>query len=409
MSPSASVSSRRLRLSERLGDTAWFGPFLGAVAGAGLSLAISAIEGPPSGDTTAVTVEQARSAIWSALALLFTSLSVVLAVVAMTAQNMVNRFSPRLLRVKMKTIQSRSLLIVFSFTASYVFAELVVNRTASGDASTPPAGLTVALVLFVLSAVVLIAYIGRLMEFTRVDRTVRWVRQLVVAAARHLERELPSKGEIETSSGAFDPPAGAADLVARSSGYVVRVDVRHLRTLAAGHGATIAIDAELGQLVTPGDRVGWIAGDEALDHPSLSDAAIRAVELDAVENQHRDVRFDLDLLVDIALTALPPVLNDPRTAVQAVDQLTIALGPLAEMRPGPRSWQGDEGGSQVLVKAPTLGELVDHAARRVLLYGAEDPTVVRALTTLARELDRVGPFDTDRRVAEELLSALGGD
>jgi uncharacterized membrane protein len=136
------------------------------------------------------------------------------------------------------------------------------------------------------------------------------------------------------------------------------------------------------------------------------DSIAESVELALAKNSRRDIGHDIRLLVDIALRALSPAVNDPHTASQSVEQLVLQLRPLAESRPGPRRWASDGGAAAVLVKMPTLGELVDYAARRVLLYGATDPIVTDALLRLARELERVGLTADDQRVAQELIHEI---
>jgi uncharacterized membrane protein len=103
---------------------------------------------------------------------------------------------------------------------------------------------------------------------------------------------------------------------------------------------------------------------------------------------------------------LSPAVNDPHTASQSVEQLVLQLRPLAESQPGPRHWASDEGPPAVFVKMPTLGELVNYVARRVLFYGASDPIVTDSLLRLARELQRVGVTDDDQRVAQDLIHEI---
>ena len=83
----------------RFQDAGWVGPLIGAVGGFGLAVALQYIGPTSSASATSATVQDSRGSIWSALALLFTGLSIVLAVVTLTAQNTSNQFSPRLLRI----------------------------------------------------------------------------------------------------------------------------------------------------------------------------------------------------------------------------------------------------------------------------------------------------------------------
>jgi uncharacterized membrane protein len=263
----------------------------------------------------------------------------------------------------------------------------------------------VGLALLISSAIVLVVHISRTLQFIRIDRTLAWIGGLIVGAGRQVAHEYRHFAAVPGP--AFEPQEGAAELVALSSGYVWNVQVRHLCRLASDHDVVVTIDVLPGQLVTPGDRLGWVASTQgAVEDRKVLDSIVESIELESSKNARTDIGHDIRLLVDIALKALSPAVNDPHTASQSVEQLVLQLRPLAELHPGPRRWASDSGPSAVLVNMPTLGELVDYAARRVLFYGASDPIVTDALLRLARELERVGVTDDDRRVAQELMQKI---
>jgi len=337
--------------------------------------------------------------------LLFTGLSVVLAVVTLTAQNTSNQFSPRLLRIKMMALSERMVLIAFSFAATYIITELFLQRSQAGDELARPLSMLVGLALLVCSAVILVVHISRTLQFIRIDRTLNWIGGLIISAGRHVAHEYRDFAAVPIS--AFEPQPGAVEVFAMSSGYVWNVQAGHLCRLASDYDVVVTIDVLPGQLVTAGDRLGWIAGNQgAVDNSKAPESVAQSIELARAKNSRKDIGHDIRLLVDIALRALSPGINDPHTASQSVEQLIFQLRPLAESHPGPRGWASDGGPPVVLVMMPTLGELVDYAARRVLLYGASDPIVTDVLLRLAQELDRVGLTEDDRRVARELTKDI---
>lgn len=393
------------RVGRQMRETGWAGPLVGAIGGFGLAVLLQYVGPASSANANSATVQDSRQGIWSALALLFTGLSVVLAVVTLTAQNTSNQFSPRLLRIKMMALAERMVLITFSFAATYIITELLLQRSKAGDELARPLSMLVGLTLLIVSAVVLVVHISRTLQFIRIDRTLNWVGGLIVGAGRHVAHEYRDFAAVPVS--AFEPQQGAAEVIAASSGYVWNVQARHLCRLASHHGVVITIDVLPGQLVTPGDRLGWVASaNGAVENGEAFDSIVESIELASSKNARTDIGHDIRLLVDIALKALSSAVNDPHTASQSVEQLVLQLRPLAESRPGPRHWASDGGSSEVFVKMPTLGELVNYAARRILFYGASDPIVTESLLRLARELQRVGVTDDDQRVAQELIHEI---
>jgi len=93
------------------------------------------------------------------------------------------------------------------------------------------------------------------------------------------------------------------------------------------------------------------------------------------------------MLVDIAIRALSPAVNDPTTAVQSLDRIEALLVELAPRHPGP-SFVVDAGGTpRGLVPAPRWADYVELGLVEIRRYGQESPQIVRRLTAL---YDRLG-------------------
>jgi uncharacterized membrane protein len=386
----------------RLREAAWLPPIVAAVAGCGLALVVAGIEGPANPRSIAIDVDRARNSLWAALTLLFTALTIVMAVLALIAQNMASRYSPRLLRVKVLVNAERKVLFAFTVVGSYIVTELVLERKSLPDDPAPPAALLVGLVLIVVFAVVLVWFINRMLRSIRVDWLVRSVGGLIVDAARRRAHDY--RKDEEVPAGALDAPPGAAEVTAGDSGYFVGVDTGRLHKLAAAQDVVIAVEAEVGQLVVAAERIAWIS--RPVEDQTFTDAVAQSFGIARAQDPSTDVRFDMHLLVDIALMALSSAVNDPHTAEQCIDELTLRLSGLAEHRAGPRGRPGADGQPIVIVNLPTLGSEVEWFVRRILLYGAADPIVTEALLRLVRQLERVGPLDGDRQTARALTTEI---
>jgi uncharacterized membrane protein len=383
-------------------DAAWLPPTAAAVLGFGLALLVAGIEGPANPKSVAIDIDRARNSLWAALTLLFTALTIVMAVVALIAQSMATRYSPRLLRVKLLVTAERRVLVAFTLTASYVLTQLLLERKNLPDDPAPPAALLVGLVLIVASAVVLVWFINRMLRSIRVDWLVRSVGDLILDAARRRAHDY--RKDTEVPAGALDAPPAAAEVTAADSGYFVGADTGQLYKLAAAQDVVIAVEAEVGQLVVAAEPIAWIS--RPVEDQTFTDSVAQSFGIARAQDPETDVHFDIRLLVDIALMALSPAVNDPHTAEQCIDELTLLLHRLADHRPGPRGRMGADGEPIVIVNLPTLGSEVEWFVRRVLLYGAADPVVTDALQRLARQLERVGPLDGDRQTAHALTAEI---
>jgi uncharacterized membrane protein len=114
----------------------------------------------------------------------------------------------------------------------------------------------------------------------------------------------------------------------------------------------------------------------------------------------QDAGFVLRQLVDVAIRALSPAVNDPTTGVQAIDRLVDLLATVAS-RPEPSGWFVDDAGSARLrCREPGLERLVDLAFVEIIRYGADSPQVVRRLRAAFDVLEGIAQPDVVATIAE---------
>ena len=138
----------------------------------------------PDQGSVAVTVTQARASLLSALALVFTGLSIVLALTSLTAGSTANMFSKRLLRMQLRRSSDKLVLGVFALTASFIVGSQILLRTRAGDSLAPPLMMIVAVILLMLTGVLIVWYINGTLQSLRVDRVIRWTGRQILRAAR---------------------------------------------------------------------------------------------------------------------------------------------------------------------------------------------------------------------------------
>jgi uncharacterized membrane protein len=131
-------------------------------------------------------------------------------------------------------------------------------------------------------------------------------------------------------------------------------------------------------------------------------AIVDAISVEPARPPLTDVGLGDRILVDIALMAVSPAINDPYTAVQSIDQLAILLTDVAGRRTGGVAWTDQDTGARVFVNAPTLGDYLDDAVTPILTYAGNDETVIAALARLAHLVEDVATEDVDRDRARRL-------
>ena len=180
-------------------------------------------------------------------------------------------------------------------------------------------------------------------------------------------------------------PRGAVAITSLRSGYVQAVRCRALLSHAARHRACMRLRPRVGEHVVAGTTLAWIwpatPGDPAPDPQLFARVLDAGVRIGFERTLEQDAAFGIRQLVDAACKALSPAVNDPYTAVQAIDHLTVifcalAQRPLGQPRcPPPERRGGDRPGRRFPEYLAVMCGLI----RR---YGAHEPTVADALLRL---------------------------
>src|ERR1700722_6410951 len=189
---------------------------------------------------------------------------------------------------------------------------------------------------------------------------------------------------------------------------VAKLDVDSLVALAREGQGTIVMACAVGDTLVEGSALLHVHDSGT---PLLEDALRRAVHLKRERTFEQDPKYPIRLLVDIAIKALSPAINDPTTAVQTIDQLEDPLRRLgaAELDAG---YAVDANGALRLVfPTPTWEDYLSLALDEIRHFGSNSVQVMRrmrsALVGLADTLPSQERVETVRNYLEHLDRVIG--
>ncbi len=252
----------------------------------------------------------------SAIGVAGTVFSITIAALSLAAGQM----GPRLLRNFTRDRGNQFSLGAFVGTFSYALMVLRSVRTQDEGAFTPHLSLTVGILLAFVCVATLVYFVDHMASRINVDTVLGLVGEDVRAAIDRLttEREQPA------------PPAdafwrGASVVKDPRRGYLQEIDGEGLADWAARESTVLRL------LVRPGDYVFPGAPIAVMTRPAEgADAAIRnATALGPTRMSSSDLEFAIRQLVEVAVRALSPGINDPHTAMSVLDQLGGALCDIA--------------------------------------------------------------------------------
>ncbi|MGI8568077.1 MAG: DUF2254 domain-containing protein [Methylocella sp.] len=248
-----------------------------------------------------------------------TVFSITIAALSLAAGQM----GPRLLRNFTRDRGNQITLGAFLGTFSYALMVLRSVRAQEEGAFVPHLSLSLGILLAFVCVVALVYFVGHMAGRINVDTVIDLVSADLQSALQRLTTDTRQLAP---------PPAAywhnAVPVVDSRRGYLQQLDDRGLADWAAAHGTAIRL------LVRPGDYVFPGAAIAVITPPAEgTDAAIRnATALGPARVGSADLEFAIRQLVEVAVRALSPGINDPHTAMSALDRLGAALCDLVPLQ-----------------------------------------------------------------------------
>jgi uncharacterized membrane protein len=165
-----------------------------------------------------------------------------------------------------------------------------------------------------------------------------------------------------------------------------------LKQLATRHDAAIEVVAAVGDTIlqrSPLLRV--YAARQPPPQPLDETALTNCFEIGDERTFEQDPKYAIRLIVDIAIKALSPAINDPTTAVQALDQIEDLLIRLGHCRLEIGDHRDQQGVLRLSVPFPTWEDFLRLALDEIRHYGASSVQVMRRMNALVDNLDTVLP------------------
>ena len=386
-------------LKEYANGALWVIPAAGSLAALAVGFGMSQIAVRPGSmlDQLAFqgTADDARVLLISVSTTVVTVIALVLGLTVVALQLASTQFSPRLLRKFLRDRPTQIALSVFMATFVYSAAGLFTVGLASGTRTEdyPRLAVSVSIVLLFISLGMVVYFADHLAHAIQID-----------AVNRRIERDTRRTiaGQDDGTIGEVVPraPDWAVPILGKTSGYIQTVHPQLLLPLAAEADVTICLRDRVGEHVVAGTVFGWVWASSP-DDPRPSAGSFEAAVLSDVRigferTIEQDIGFGIRQQTDIACKALSPAVNDPYTAVQAIDHLTVMCCDLAVRPLGAKVLSGPGGRGRVVVPGNSFADYIFFIGGLFGHYGSSDVSVMLALVRLFRTSVEVLPAGSDR-------------
>jgi uncharacterized membrane protein len=371
---------------------AWLIPLVYAAAALSAGVSVSRLSGillP--GFVSTISVGSAIGIYSSVASGMIALTGIVFSLTFLMVQFSSTAYSPRLVLWIVRDPVMSHALGVFTATFLYALTALAwVDRNGSGRV--PLVGFTVLTALLIISIIMFISLVQRV-GLLQVNRMLIFTGN----QGREIIEGLypPIETPADSGSAKFAPASCLLTLAHHGHPRVVQaVDEFALVQLAARAGCTIQMEAAIGDTVFDSmDILRVYGGTSPIPEKVLRDT----IELGSERTFQQDPKYAIRLLVDIAIKALSPAINDPTTAVQALDQIEDLLIRLGRRRLEIGTYRDAEGQARLLITFPSWADFLRLAFDEIRFYGATSVQVMRRMKALVTELISILP--EERRAA----------
>lgn len=354
------------RLWSKLRTSFWFVPSL--IVFGSIVLAVALIEVDSSGSERWLTrwprlfgagADGARGMLSTIAGSMMTVVGVTFSMTLVTLTLASSQYTSRILR---NFMGDRVMQVVLGiFTGIFTYCLIVLRTIRSGDQGgfVPSLAVSFAVVVAIGGIVALIFFIHHIASSIQASSIIASVAaETLEAVDRHFPENLGNgpADDAEDQPPVVLPERNWQAVPAGANGYIQSVDNATLLRLARDNKTIVRMERGIGDFVVQGTPLASLALEEPPPEEIVADLQA-AYGIDRHRSVEQDCAFGIRQLVDMALRALSPGINDTTTAVMCVDYLTTILARLA-CRDIPSSHRFEKGELSVITIGPDFAGLV---------------------------------------------------
>ncbi len=314
-----------------------------------------------------------------------TAFSITIVALQLAASN----FGPRILRNFMQDTGNQ--IVLGTFIGTFIYC-LLVLRTVHGEGDgyeqfVPQISVTFGILLAIVSTGVLIYFIHHASTIIQASHVIENVSNDLDRAIKRLFPEKIGHSEPEQERWVAEIPISfeeeAYPIRANGTGYLQAIDHEELMQITRKHNLLLRVKFRPGKFVIKGSDLVMVFPGERVNQKlvkQINDAFILGKE----RTEQQDVEFPINQLVEIALRAISPAVNDPFTAIRCIDRLSAGLSGLVQ-RNFPSPYRYDDNHNLRIIAEPfSFEQLVDRAFNQIRQYAQSDAAVtIRLLEAIA--------------------------
>ena len=390
------MKMKLIKFWETLSVSFWFLPFIIISIGIGLAFLFVNLDAQYNiefsgfmGLFTSGEAEGARAVLSAIASSMMTIAGIIFSITIVTLVLASSQMGPRVLRNFIKSKLNQ--VVLGSYVASFIYC-LLVLRVVTGieeKAFIPTISLSFAMAQAIANILLLIFFINHVSTSIQADNVIADLSQELDHKIRILFPEEIGKEikEFESNKRLTDIDEGNYPLKeilpSRKSNYLESIEQEKILEIAISEDLILKFDYRPGHYIIEGCNFIEVFSKHPLKEKTR-ESIYSCFNFARRRSPTQDAEFVISQIVEVAVRALSPALNDPFTVITCVDKLGAAVcNLLAKDFPSTRRLD-DQGNLRIIANAPTFEGMVDAAFNQIRQYGkASADILIRLMETFA--------------------------
>ena len=338
---------------------------------------------------------------------IMTVVSIVFAILLMTLTLASMQFSPRIIVSFSRDRVTQWTLGIFLGTFLYCMAALPAARSLPQPFA-PVATVLGAMVLALVCVGLLLFFIHHISQAISVNHIVDRIAEETEAMIDEIMPWPHLLNHHVKDAEPLRPNPSEVAIISDVSGYIRFVDSRRLVALAKHYHVTIRVLRRVGHFVPAGIPLMMVSKGNRLP-PEGTAELLAAFDFGPTRTLQQDVEFGVLQIVDVALKAISPAVNDPTTAINCVDQLSRIMIRFASREPPEDLLYDPPGIVRASIGWIHFERLLEAAVEQIRMYAKTDVAVSLRLLRALGDIAASTPDAEFRRIlAEQGMRTVAG-
>lgn len=299
------------------------------------------------------------------------------------------QFGPRLVKNFMYVRLNQ--VVLGSYISTYLFCLLVLSaiRDSNGYTFIPSISILVAIFAAITNIVLLIIFIHHIAISIQADRVISDIaeflsRQVVVLFPEKMGEEKDHDARVDVA-GCMAGYQERISIRSDESGYLQLIDSETLIKIVSKQDALFELNTRPGNFLVNGEEIGLLHA-----HSQLEDHVLKRIQnqfvIGKTKTAQQDLEFSIHQMVEMAVRALSPGVNDPYTAIACIDNLSATMSYLTQAK-FPSKYRYDKDGHlRIIADTLNFEGILDAAFNQIRQFSGGSPAVlirlIEALITI---------------------------